>query len=436
MRQESAKSKAVDALVAAGVTSSKTDMAWLVSEIKKREAAATASNAAKASGGAAPAAAAAGQSSARGGGGGQSSARGGGGATSAPILTGKKANDATKEVFKHAERLKYQDEDWKARDEALVRLQKLIVEGALSCDGFVTGGPGPGFAANIKDLVDSVVKQLYDLRSSIVRQATTTLGLLCTECGDHADVERPMKDNVLEGLLQLTSSGNKVLSAAGRDAFPTFIEMARFESLIDGLCGWLRGMKHIPVKLACLSALLQILQTWHLSLIAPAQEALEVTLVEAAANPASEVRGLARQCLLQHLANSPSRAAVLDKLLARYPDTKKQLDKEQPKGGALPPDARPAVQMRTGEEGAARRNGRLQPAVPPPPPASKATKPSLLKRLSTKSMLRVGGDDGGGGGGGGGNALSEMLALKEKMRDGLLSAEEFEKEREAILQAV
>ena len=37
---------------------------------------------------------------------------------------------------------------------------------------------------------------------------------------------------------------------------------------------------------------------------------------------------------------------------------------------------------------------------------------------------------------GGGNALSEMLALKEKMRDGLLSAEEFEKEREAILQAV
>ena len=31
---------------------------------------------------------------------------------------------------------------------------------------------------------------------------------------------------------------------------------------------------------------------------------------------------------------------------------------------------------------------------------------------------------------------AEMLALKERMREGLVSAEEFEKEREAILQAV
>ena len=57
---------------------------------------------------------------------------------SSTVPTGKRAADATKDVFKHVARLKYQDEDWKARDEALQRLQKLITDGALSCDGCST----------------------------------------------------------------------------------------------------------------------------------------------------------------------------------------------------------------------------------------------------------------------------------------------------------
>ena len=73
-----------------------------------------------------------------------------------------------------------------------------------------------------------------------------------------------MKGDVLEGLLQLASSGNKVLSANGRDAFPHLIETVRFESVItaspEGLLHWLRGMKHVPVKVTCLNSLLQALQ--------------------------------------------------------------------------------------------------------------------------------------------------------------------------------
>ena len=65
-----------------------------------------------------------------------------------PKSNSKGRSGDAKEVFKHAERLKYQDEDWKARDEALERVGKLITQGALSCDGFVSGfsslGSGSG----------------------------------------------------------------------------------------------------------------------------------------------------------------------------------------------------------------------------------------------------------------------------------------------------
>ena len=75
-----------------------------------------------------------------------------------------------KEIFKHVARLKYQDEDWKTRDEALARLCKLITEGALSTEGFTSG-----YATNLKELCHSLTAQLYDLRSVIVKSASTAV---------------------------------------------------------------------------------------------------------------------------------------------------------------------------------------------------------------------------------------------------------------------
>jgi hypothetical protein len=416
------KAAAVDALFAAGVTSS--DMEWLMEELKKRETKAAA---------AAEAAAAAAEARA---------AQGAAAAPAPPALKGKKATDAVKEVLKHTERLKYQDEDWKARDEALVRLQKLITEGALSCDGFVSG-----FDSNLKDLVHSLVAQLYDLRSVIVRSAVTTLKLLMTEVGDHADAERPFCGDVLEGLLQLASSGNKVLSAAGRETFPHLIDAVRFESMINaspqGLLHWLRGMKHVPVKMCCLSSLLQALQTWPASLLANSHGDIEVALVEAAAHSSGEVRAIARQCLLQHLLNEPKRQGEVDKWLARYPETKKQLGKEQLKPGGLSAAERVAPTIRHGESGAAVRNGKLGSGATPDAGdgagAPRPKKPSLLKRLSTKSALKADPDAAPVKGG----SVRDMAAMSavERMqqlneRKGDMSEEEYNAERQKIIQAL
>ena len=297
------------------------------------------------------------------------------------------------EVFKHVARLKYQDEDWKTRDEALERLRILITNGALATEEFITGEAG--YASNIKDLVHSVVTQLFDLRSVIARSAATTLTLLMDEVGDHAAVEAPMCSDALEGLLQLASSANKVLAAAGRDTFPRFIESVRFESIVkDGLLVWLRGNKTPAVKICCLEALLQALQTWPLKLLSPSNEAIEIALVEAASNPLGEIRVLARQGLLQHLVNAPERQVDVDKWLKRYPDVAKQLAKEQPKPGALALVERVAPKIRHGDPGAAKRNGKLGGAsggasgVDPNVSALEAAgagaakKPSLLRSLS------------------------------------------------------
>ena len=434
------KAAALDALFAAGVTS--TDVDWLVDELKKREAKAAA--AAEAAAAAAEARAAQGVPAV---------------GPVAPTLKGKKATDAVKEVFKHTERLKYQDEDWKARDEALQRLQKLITEGALACDGFVSG-----FETNLKELVHSLVAQLYDLRSVIVRSAVATLKLLMTEVGDHADAERQFCGDVLEGLLQLASSGNKVLSAAGREAFPHFIETVRFESLINaspqGLLHWLRGMKHVPVKMCCLNALLQALQTWPSSLLSNSHEAIEIALVEATSHPAGEVRSSARQCLLQHLENAPGRRGEVDKWLSRYPDTKKQLEKEKPKPGALSASERIAPTVRHGESGAAMRNGKLGGGDGGGDEGGASgggggsggsgggggggpKKPSLLKRLSTKASLKAEPAGGGGGASNRGGSVRDMAAMSaaERMqelnqRKGEMSEEEYVAERQKIIQAV
>ena len=343
------------------------------------------------------------------------------------------------EVFKHVARLKYQDEDWKTRDEALERLRILITNGALATEEFITGEAG--YASNIKDLVHSVVTQLFDLRSVIARSAATTLTLLMDEVGDHAAVEAPMCSDALEGLLQLASSANKVLAAAGRDTFPRFIESVRFESIIkDGLLVWLRGNKTPAVKICCLEALLQALQTWPLKLLSPSNEAIEIALVEAASNPLGEIRVLARQGLLQHLVNAPERQVDVDKWLKRYPDVAKQLAKEQPKPGALALEERVAPKIRHGDPGAAKRNGKLGASGVDPnvtalaaAGAGAAKKPSLLRSLSrgvekvlerparslSRRSVKKSPKGGGEGAHGGARVAHERIAALEKAAQAL-----------------
>ena len=148
-------------------------------------------------------------------------------------------------------------------------------------------------------------------------------------------------------------------------------------------------------------------------------------------------------------------ASCLDKWLARYPDTKKQLDKESlaPRGAV---GERVAPRIRHGESGAAIRNGKLASGTADVAPAA-PKKPSLLKRLSTRSALKAADDSADDGaakgasvrdvasltaaglkvdepGATGMSAAEQMAALNA--RKGEMSAEEYAREREAIIQSI
>lgn len=392
--------------------------------------------------------------------------------TAADFRVTAKERGTAKEIFKHVGRLKYQDEDWKTRDEVLERLQRLIQDGALARDDFIDGGDG--FEANLKDLNDSLMTQIYDDRSSIVKSAIATLELFMAEIGDHSACEHCLRTETLEGLLQLANKGNKVLSKMGRDALKTLVECVRYESVVSdpssSLLSWLGGMKFVPVKLCCLNSLLQVLQTWPTKLLSVAtQEQYEKSCILAATNTSGEVRVLARQCLLLHLHLFPKRKEELDKWTKKnsnYLEVGKQMDKDTLKDAGLPVAERVQHKVRHGDSGARERNGRHEGkdaagsadpnaagiAAAARQPSRK--KPGLMKQLSAKiapGAAKKSEDAPLGGGGGahfamkpaeGGTVLEQksakerFLELKECLDDGLITQDEFDEKRKIILQSL
>ena len=398
--------------------------------------------------------------------------------TAADFRVTAKDKGTAKEIFKHVGRLKYQDEDWKTRDEVLERLQQLIQDGALARDDFISGGDG--FDANLRDLNDSLTTQIYDDRSSIVKSAIATLELLMAEIGDHAASEDCMRVETLECLLQLANKGNKVLSKMGRDALKTFVDCVRFESVVSDASGsllsWLGGMKQVPVKLACLSALLQVLQTWPTRLLCVGtHEQVERSCILAATHVNGEVRVLARQCLLLHLHLFPSRDAEVQKWTKKnsnYLEVGRQMDKDTIKHAGLAVAERLPNKVRHGDAGARERNSRLGggPNASSPNDAGLMAaareptrkKPGLMKQMSAKfapgfvkSALKTPSDSaplGGAGGGGTGaahftmkpadttleqrSAKERLVELKELLDDGLVTQDEFDEKRKAIITGV
>lgn len=389
--------------------------------------------------------------------------------TAADFRVNAKERGTAKEIFKHVGRLKYQDEDWKTRDEALERLQRLIQDGALARDDFSNGGDG--FEGNLKDLNDSLMTQIYDERSSIVKSAIAALELFMAEIGDHEACENCMRIETLEGLLQLANKGNKLLSRMGRDAFKAFVDCVRFESIVadpsHSLLSWLGGMKQVPVKLACLTGLLQVLQTWPTSLLSVAtQEQVEKSCVLASTHDKGDVRVLARQCLLLHLQLFPKRRVEVEKWTKKnsnYLEVGKQLEKDSLKDAGIPVAERVPSKVRRGDAGARERNGRLAgggAAAADPNAAGIAAarepsrkKPGLMKQLSSKFAPGAAkSDDAPLGGGAGGaahfsmkqasavleekSAKERLVEIKECLEAGLITQTEFDEKRQAILQSI
>ena len=217
------------------------------------------------------------------------------------------------------ELLSDRDAHWAERDAALQRLGELLQTGALdpSTDEF---------GASLKAMLSGVVTQLPDLRSQVVRSACSTLMLLAAEVGDHAALDRPIREQVLPAVISLISNGNKVLATAGRECLPTLTMYCHFDGMLKVLCSAVVESRHNSVKHASLASLLHALQYWPREILSAVGGMLEKSLVPAATDAAVEVRALARQCLVQYSLAFPERTDLVDKRLDS--PTRRQVKKE------------------------------------------------------------------------------------------------------------
>ena len=200
------------------------------------------------------------------------------------------------------------DAHWAERDAALQRLGELLQAGALN--------PSAGdFASSLKAMLSGIVTQLPDLRSQVARSACSTLMLLAAEVGDHAALDRPMREQVLPAVIALISNGNKVLATAGRECLPTLTMYCHFDGMLKVLASAVTESRHISVRHACLNSLNQALQYWPVQVLGAVGGLLEKALVPAATDAAHEVRALARQCLVQYQLAFPERAQHIDSRL-------------------------------------------------------------------------------------------------------------------------
>ena len=177
------------------------------------------------------------------------------------------------------------DAHWAERDAALQRLGDLVQNGALNPSA-------EDYAANLKAVIIGLVTQLPDLRSAVVRSACSALALLVAEVGDHASLDRPLREQVLPALISLVSNGNKVLASAGRECLPTIVMCCHFDGMLKVLATTLGESRHVAVRHSCCVCLLYALQRWPIEVLSTMAALLERALVPAATDAAVEVRPL------------------------------------------------------------------------------------------------------------------------------------------------
>ena len=112
-----------------------------------------------------------------------------------------------------------------------------------------------------------LVTLVPDLRSQVARSSCDTLALLAAEVGDHAVLDRPMREQVLPALISLASNGNKVLASAGRECLPTLVMYCHFESMLKVLAGTLGESRHATVRHVCCVCLVHALQYWPMEVL-------------------------------------------------------------------------------------------------------------------------------------------------------------------------
>ena len=283
-------------------------------------------------------------------------------------------------------------EEWKPRVAALAELEELVTEG-LQVDGYEVFSDWA--QPLLSSLSTSLVVQVTDLRSEVVRQSCHLLSFLALHV-PAAFTKACTK--LFPSLLKVASGTNGVIRSYAAPACVEVVEHVHHSSLLLDLLQELKTSKN-KTALALASQLLQVaLRVWGTRVLRKYAALMEESIVALLLTAAdASTRSTAGECGLLFLDHFPARSRpLLHALDARATKVVNECRREH--SSAL--NAAPAAAQGKG------RSDSLS-SVDGAALAGVAAEEEEEKRQSGSAAVsrRVSGSVGGGGGGGGGAAL-------------------------------
>ena len=270
-------------------------------------------------------------------------------AQEAMVLTVDTEAQLTKEMDSIALTLKDTDNDWEKRADAMRRLQ-----------GLVRGGAHLAYPAAFAEQLfskvkDPLSKQFWDLRSSLVKEAAQCVEFLMASLDP--EVLDPIADTLVDALLRMLITSNKVLQGDGNRAMLATLRRTRLARGFQRICLQASTSKVPALRQLCveyIGVVIQHAQRYTQTFFDKNFEEIEKVLRKTLSDGAPNVRAASRATFWTYYLTWEPRGTAFLKTIDD--NVRKNLLKEDPRSSAKPAQTPPAT--------ATAQTAAVAPAVP------------------------------------------------------------------------
>lgn len=228
------------------------------------------------------------------------------------------------------------DNDWEKRADAMRRLK-----------GLVRGGAHRAFPSQFAEHLttrvrDPLSKQFCDLRSSLVKEASQCVDFLMDNLD--VDVLDQLADTLVDGLLRMLGTTNKVLLSEGHSAMKATLRKAHVTRGLQKICACALTSKMPSLKQLCveyIGIIIQRAQNYSQAFFDRSFDEIEKVLKKSLSDSDPNVRSVSRATFWTYYLTWESRGTAFLKTVDD--NVKKNLIKEDPRAStaAKPPQTAP-----------------------------------------------------------------------------------------------
>ncbi|RLN67371.1 hypothetical protein BBJ29_004891 [Phytophthora kernoviae] len=233
----------------------------------------------------------------------------------------------TNNILELGKRLIQADEEWRDKCKAFHDLQRLLSDFTLQQSKIQTQGdaveapedsPRSGLAAlfspeNVQALTQSFRVTLTDLRSTVVKEACTTLSQLAENLGPVRC--KTLVRDVFPTLLEVRGSSNKVNTTAIHGCIEAIVNATPSRFVLAPVLQVLDTSKNREVRESCIHYTQLALSGWSRAVLDRFRIPLQSTIAASLSDASPKGREKARECYWKYIVLWPDEAERLNKLL-------------------------------------------------------------------------------------------------------------------------